>query len=452
MPLPIHDTTTLLSYGMGVESTAILLRWIFDPPTCPCELKDLIVITSQVGNEFPDTGDLVAKHILPLLREHHIRFVQVARHGPIEADGITVLSDSHAPQKVYIDGDYKLSDELRINGTVVQVGGVHHCAQKFKGFVIERWLSQNLITPLAHAIGYNNDETGRIATSEFAFQSRDRATQARVAFGFNSDEVGRIDRANEYDGIRNAPSPEPAPTTAIAFGFNSEEETRIERNREYSTFTRLAFYPLLDWGWNRQQCLDYIQETLGVTWRKSACIFCPFACNRQNKPELLARHAEHPNEVADAMLLERTALSLNPRATMYISTSLLKLTTDAGNTAAVTAFEKQLAAQDWALYRVRRIYHASKKDPSKKGITNRAVERLSIAEAGPTNLLLDQIAEQFQAPIEEHRGIPYVYLERRGAEYPAREEYYSIAPAVVPTKARNGIPRFDAKWAQRSLF
>lgn len=392
------------------------------------------------------------RHILPLLRKHRIRFVQVARHGHFEADGITVLSDSHQPHRVHLEGDYKLSDELRTHGTVVQVGGVHTCAQKFKCYVIERWLTENLRTPINHAIGYNSDETSRIANSEYAFDARDRNTQARIAFGFNADKRNRIDRANEYDGLRTTNTPSQQPSEAIAFGFNSDEAGRIERNLEYNTLTRTAFYPLLEWRWARLRCLDYINEMLGVTWRKSACVFCPFACNRQNMDDLLARHAQHPDQVADALLLERTALSLNPRATLYANKSLIQLTTDAGNTAALTTFQHQLANQDWALYRVRRIYHPSKHNPLKKGTTDRAVEKLALTDSCTADSLLEQVAEQFHAPIEEHRGIRYVYLERRIDAYPAREEFYTLAPAVVATKARNGIPAFDAKWAQRSLF
>ena len=44
--------TTILSYGMGVESTAILLRWCLDEGARPCSLDRMVVITAQVGDEF----------------------------------------------------------------------------------------------------------------------------------------------------------------------------------------------------------------------------------------------------------------------------------------------------------------------------------------------------------------------------------------------------------------
>ena len=46
----MHDVT-LLSYGMGVESSAVLARWCFEPAVRPCPLDELIVITAQTGDE-----------------------------------------------------------------------------------------------------------------------------------------------------------------------------------------------------------------------------------------------------------------------------------------------------------------------------------------------------------------------------------------------------------------
>lgn len=109
----LKSTPTILSYGMGVESTAILVRWLKSPETRPCSLEDLVVITSQLGNEYDDTRRDVEAHILPLLREYGVRYVQISRRGHLEADGISILSDTTNPERLFIEGDYKLSDELR---------------------------------------------------------------------------------------------------------------------------------------------------------------------------------------------------------------------------------------------------------------------------------------------------------------------------------------------------
>jgi len=230
-----------------------------------------MVITAQVGDEYKDTGRDVETYVLPMMRRHRIRFVQVARHGHREADGISILDDSREPIQVFLDGDYKLSDELKRNGTVLQYGGVHRCALKFKAWVIEQWLEANPRGRAHHAFGYNSEERRRIHQSEHAIQER------------------------------------------IAFGFNADEGRRIDRSCEYNTLTRRAFYPLLEWDWNRAKCLDYIREKVGVTWRKSACVYCPF---NALKDEAIDRHMEHPNQVADALVLEHLSMALNPRGTL----------------------------------------------------------------------------------------------------------------------------------------
>ena len=196
----------ILSYGMGVESTAILARWVFEPETRPCDLADLVVVTAQTGDEYADTGQDVTEYILPLMRQHEIRYVQLARRGHLEAAGITVLEHSSAPSQVYLQGDYRLSDELRSNGTVPQFGGEHRCSLKFKAFVIETWLRQHQTGPVRHAFGYNATEPRRVAECQSATARR------------------------------------------VAFGFNREEQTRIERTVRYDSPARESFFPLVEWG------------------------------------------------------------------------------------------------------------------------------------------------------------------------------------------------------------
>ena len=116
---------------MGVESSALILKWMERESLRDFDLTaDLIVITAQVGDEYPDQKMLVERHILPRMRAHHIRYVQVARAGHLEADGIIVLDDTREPRNVYLDGSYKLSQELRAAGTVPQFAGEHRCSLK----------------------------------------------------------------------------------------------------------------------------------------------------------------------------------------------------------------------------------------------------------------------------------------------------------------------------------
>jgi hypothetical protein len=117
---------------MGAESTAALVRILTDPDSHPAEIApdfhNLIVIVAQTGDEWSITGELVEDYILPLLRQFRVRFVEVARNGPRESDGITVLQDTRVPFQVHLDGVYKLSKEHGDSGTMPQASGHHTCA------------------------------------------------------------------------------------------------------------------------------------------------------------------------------------------------------------------------------------------------------------------------------------------------------------------------------------
>lgn len=405
----------ILSYGMGVESTAILLKWLLEPDSCPCALDKLIVITSMVGEEWPDTGLDVEKYILPLLRERGIRFVQVARRGHLQKDGITVLDDSRFPQRCYLEGDYRLSQEQIGAGTVPQYAGEHRCAQKFKSFVIEEWLQANVRVPARHAFGYNSEELDRVEKSELQFKKLlEGGLRERIAFGFSTEEMDRVVKSQNYD------------THLETDGFVHE---------------RTGFYPLVEWGWNRQDCIDYIQRQIGVIWKKSACVFCPFAHNKQNMAELTVRQQRFPAEVAAALVIEYISLCFNPRGMLYSSRALIDMVTQTGNTAALALFEDRLSSYQWSLYRVRRLY-------LKKRVTHRAVESLGVFNKQEgERVLKSDLCVKYSGRVDIHRNIVYLLLKDRvKGVYPAKEEFLVIAPFVVPDKARYGIPWFNRLW------
>lgn len=207
-------TTVVLSYGLGADSTAILLRWLEDPSSRDFEIEDLIVITAMVGDEFDSTARLVEEHVVPRLRAHGVRYVQVARAGRLERDGISVLSDSTCTDRLHVDGAYRLSEELAHAQTVPQYRAyARKCSIKFKGWVLDKWIESELAgAPFRHVLGYESNET-----------------------------------------------------------------RRAERDTSYSTEQRSSEYPLIKWGWNRDACIRYIESVTGAVWPKSCCVFCPFS-------------------------------------------------------------------------------------------------------------------------------------------------------------------------------
>lgn len=213
----LDEPAVVLSYGMGADSTALLLRWLDDLESRDFPLDRLVVATAMTGDEFPDTVTLVESHVLPRLREADVRFVQLARRGPRQADGVIVLDDSRAPDILHAAGPWRLSDELASAGTLPQVAsGRRTCSMKFKGWVLDTFLARELGgAPYWHVLG------------------------------LNADEVGRADR-----------------------------------DRSYSAAHRQSQYPLIEWGWDRERCESFIAATVGVAWPKSCCSYCPFAADR----------------------------------------------------------------------------------------------------------------------------------------------------------------------------
>ena len=402
-----NELPVFLSYGMGVESTAILLRWLNDEVSRDFDLSRLTVITAQTGDEYDDTAEDVTRHILPRMRDAGLRFVQVARAGHLEEDGIEVLDDTRSPFVVYHQGAYKLSDELMLAGTVPQFGSVHTCSLKFKAWPIETWLE---------------DELGGQPFRQF--------------FGYNADETGRIERSEASTALRNARDARSAPGAhRIVFGFNAEETRRIERGRQYDTPRRISEYPLKVWGWTRDVCLEYIKQIIGVIWKKSACLFCPF---NALKADGIERMRSFPARVAHALLLEHISLSMNPRGTLYRDRSLRSVVEADENTEALSAFHELLDSREQALYRVRRIY-------SKKGKADRAVER--VLTGTRAEIEREFLALSAGLVIRTAHGIKYAYEHERAADqYPAFESFYVQAPAAVPSKTRYGFDWFDAKW------
>lgn len=61
-------------------------------------------------------------------------------------------------------------------------------------------------------------------------------------------------------------------------GFSTDEIGRV--GGKYPSYTR-AWYPLLDLGWTRTDCVSYLRSVGWGSTTKSACIGCPYHGNRQ---------------------------------------------------------------------------------------------------------------------------------------------------------------------------
>src|SRR6516164_8541478 len=86
--------------------------------------------------------------------------------------------------------------------------------------------------------------------------------------------------------------------------------------------------------------------------------------------------------------------------------------------------------------------------PEKVGPTGPWRKWMCLASVIEARANLASVAARLGLPIEELRGIPYVWRQRRSeTEFPTREEFWTIAPALVEAKARGGLAWFNTKWS-----
>lgn len=385
----------VLSYGLGVDSTALLLRWLNEPDSRDFDLSDLLIVTSMTGDEWPRTALLVEQHILPRIREAGVTFAQVARGGRSQKKGIVVLDESHAPDHLHVAGAYKLSDELIAAGTIPQVGGSRYCSQKYKGWVIDTYLGE--IAPEA----------------------------TRHAFGYGATEANRASRCEEH-----MPKPK-----RLAFGFESSEGARARRATEFDTPSRVAEFPLIEWGWDRKDCSRYIEQTTGVSaWPKSACVYCPFALtNREGRERTLERYDAEPERAMETLMLERRSLCLNPRGGLIAGDRLFDLLW-AHRRPIAMAFERRAEETPHSVYEVRRLWRHA------KGKANRDLRVLHTGPRAECESLVRQYGE-----VDDSDGIERVYLRRRGEQLPTREHFIVAGPAGAEEKV---LPSFGSWWEE----
>jgi hypothetical protein len=369
----------VLGWGLGVESTAILVRWLLEPDTRDFDLSELTVLTALTGDEFSRTHTLIEKHALPLLRQHGVRWVQVCRAGQSDADGIVVVDDSTTPEVSYPAGPWRLSDELARAGTVPQyASGRRLCSIRAKGSVLDRWIADHVAGPYRHVIGFNADET-----------------------------------------------------------------VRVLRDRSYSSGGRDSEYPLIEWGWDRAACLEYLEAVFGVTWAKSCCQACPFRGG--STEELFADWTADPEAAFAAVLLERRAMALNPAMTLYPGgRSAAALVAQHAPALAVEITER-IATYPHAFVEVRRILPHTKADPLKKAPVWRSttVHGTGALEAMEAQLVHAAYRHGGDVCVDDF-GIARVWHTRRRGVLPDREWLHCVAPAGVISKERAG---FAAKWA-----
>ncbi|QFZ20524.1 hypothetical protein [Saccharothrix syringae] len=349
----------------------------------------------MTGQEWPATRRLVEQHLLPLMARARVRYIQVARRGPREADGVEILSDTRTPDRLYPVGAWTLAHEMLDGGTVPQTTGDRLCSQHFKAWPLDLVIAE-------------------------------------------------LTRGRPYRQV---------------MGYEKGEQRRAKRDKEYDTELRTGVYPLREWdgGWDRARARAFLRETFGVEWIKSACTYCPFAlANEAGRVQTTARFIEEPDAGVLALVMEFTATALNPTQGLIKGERLLSLLRASAGTAAVlAAFERMLTSLPWAVYDVRRTL--SPRSDGKVNYA-RSVRILDVGTPEQMRARLDQRARLAQTPLTVGNPAfpddahPRAWLRHREPQLLAEkkttaEQFITLAPATAIDKTG---PTFPAAWTDAS--
>jgi hypothetical protein len=251
---PHPDSPLVAAYGLGVDSTAMLIEF------ASRGIRPDLILFADTGGEKPETYEYL-NVIQPFLA--HVGFPAV----------ITVR---YKPKRAVYD---TLEGQCLHTGTLPSLAyGGKSCALKYKRSPQDQYI-------LAHFPPADVIRNGRRVVRAIGFDaSEERRTYAHVvkAIGIDAGEEHRMTWA------RSAASDD---------GKRLSRDAWLDRN--YFAY----WYPLMEWGYDREKCKQIIVAAGLPVPVKSACFFCP-ACK---KPEILWLQEHHPALLQRALAIERNA-------------------------------------------------------------------------------------------------------------------------------------------------
>lgn len=386
-----HDgeMPTLMSNGLGADSAWILTLICDDPAGFGLrdDLSDFILVTAVTGDEFDDSLRMFERHLLPRMAARRARYVQLARAGQSDTAGVDVLDDTTSTAGMIKRGQWALSDEMARAGTLPQFAGDHICSIRAKGQPIDAW-AKNMFRgmPYRHIIGYHAGEPRRKAK----------------------------DKVIRRPGLDRHP-----------------------------------WYPLIDRGLDRDTIEANLLGRYGEPWPKSHCVMCPFPGVATSLPVYLERLRRHPADAVRVLVMERVAMSLNPRTHLFRQGPLLLEIHRDRNIEAIVGFEQHLDTCEWAVYEVRRVVLPNKRDPKRRGRTARSVRVLFTGTRSTATDHLASLADQGTWELDPFSVTSRLVLANRQPDVlPTYEHHLVAAPAIAVEKE----PADFAKvWSARSI-
>lgn len=311
-----------------------------DPAAHGVDLARTLVMHQLTGDEWPATRAHAEEFVLPLLREHRVRLVQVARAS--RALEIAVMDDSRQPERIIERGPWALWDEYEAGGTVPQQGGMRLCSLHAKGEVGDALIAREIgDRPFRQVMGFNADEALRSFRDQAASKNPLRqGVYPLIDWGWGRDRCSAF--LYERFGVRWEKSYCSFCCFPVSMGALADHLDRMRAHPEIA---------------GRVLRLEYTSVSL----------------NPQAK--LFGRRS----------LLEQ----FDPGR--------------AADRAVLAAFEEELACP-WALYHVRRILPVAKADPTRRGRALRSVQRVDVGRAAVLGRRLRSVSERRGVPVEVDEG------------------------------------------------
>jgi hypothetical protein len=249
---PYPDCPLVVAYGLGVDSTAMLIEFVHRG------IQPDLILFADTGGEKPETYAY-----LPVIQ----RYLASVRFPPV----ITVR---YQPKwAVY----HTLEGQCLHTGTLPSLAyGGKSCSFKYKRVPQDKYIMAK----------YPPNEfvrTGRRVVRAIGFEAgEERRTYGHVvkAIGLDAGEEHRLTWARTTD-LNRRPS----------------REAWLDQHFFH------YWYPLMEWGFDREHCKQIIAQAGLPVPVKSACFFCP--ASKKREIDWLRKH--HPELLERALKIERNA-------------------------------------------------------------------------------------------------------------------------------------------------
>jgi hypothetical protein len=272
---------TVLSFGAGQDSTAILYRIVYDKEFRDWYVKGrLIVIMSDTGDEHDDTYEHVA-FIKSFCKQHDIEFYF-----------IEVEQGFHPPSAP------GLIPWLKRNDTLMSVAYDKTCTDNLKIKPIYNFLDYYLGVNV-----YHRNIKPREGRKKFIYSYRKQYGKLRVLIGLAKGEEKRV-AADEEEEFTLFSLPPVAPSKSSK---KSKGESKKKKSNPLVWMQKCIekIYPLIEIGMDRAACQQWILKAGLPLPFPSNCKRCPF----MNEIELVWLFRFYPDAFWEWVDLERAKVA-----------------------------------------------------------------------------------------------------------------------------------------------